>query len=59
MSLTQASFLTSKMPTWCPGCGDFGIWTSLKETFVSLGIGSDDGVCVYGVGCHGNMYIFI
>lgn len=44
------------MPTWCPGCGDFGIWTSLKDALAKLGIGTDDGVCVYGVGCHGNMY---
>lgn len=56
MTLTQSSFLTNHMPTWCPGCGDFGIWTSLKDALVKLNIGPDDGVCVYGVGCHGNMY---
>jgi 2-oxoglutarate ferredoxin oxidoreductase subunit beta len=56
MTLNQSSFLTNHMPTWCPGCGDFGIWTSLKEALVKLNIGPDDGVCVYGVGCHGNMY---
>lgn len=44
------------MPTWCPGCGDFGIWMALKDALVQMGIGNDDGVCVYGVGCHGNMY---
>jgi 2-oxoglutarate/2-oxoacid ferredoxin oxidoreductase subunit beta len=43
-------------PTWCPGCGNFGIWLSLKNALTSLGIGTDDGVVVYGVGCHGNMY---
>ncbi len=48
--------MTGKMPSWCPGCGDFGIWTSLKDALAKLNIGSDDGVCVYGVGCHGNMY---
>jgi 2-oxoglutarate/2-oxoacid ferredoxin oxidoreductase subunit beta len=54
-NLSSNVFLTSKMPTWCPGCGDFGIWMSLKDALSKLGIGSDDGVCVYGVGCHGNM----
>ena len=49
-------FMTGKMPTWCPGCGDFGIWNSLRDALAKLGIGPEDGVCVYGVGCHGNMY---
>jgi len=56
MSITVDSFKTNVLPTWCPGCGDFGIWMSLKNAFVELGIGTDDGVVVYGVGCHGNMY---
>lgn len=56
MTVYSSIFLTGKMPTWCPGCGDFGIWTSLKDALAKLGIGNDDGVCVYGVGCHGNMY---
>ena len=29
---------------------------SLKNALVELGIGTEDGVVVYGVGCHGNMY---
>lgn len=56
MAVTQMDFMTSHMPTWCPGCGDFGIWSSLKEALIKLGIGPNDGVVVYGVGCHGNMY---
>jgi len=55
-TVSPASFSTGRMPTWCPGCGDFGIWMSLKDALSRLGIDSDDGVCVYGVGCHGNMY---
>lgn len=49
-------FATTIKPTWCPGCGNFGIWMTLKNALVELGIGTDDGVVVYGVGCHGNMY---
>lgn len=55
-SITADSFKTGFLPTWCPGCGDFGIWMSLKDALAKLGIGTDDGVVVYGVGCHGNMY---
>lgn len=55
MTLTQDSFKTGYLPTWCPGCGDFGIWMGLKNALVELGIGPDDALLVYGIGCHGNM----
>lgn len=55
-TLTAASFNTGFLPTWCPGCGDYGIWTALKGAFAQVGIGPDDGLIVYGIGCHGNMY---
>lgn len=54
--ITVNSFNTGHLPTWCPGCGDFGIWMSLKEALARLGIGTDDALIVYGIGCHGNMY---
>lgn len=53
--ITVNSFNTGHLPTWCPGCGDFGIWLSLKEALARLGIGTDDALIVYGIGCHGNM----
>jgi 2-oxoglutarate ferredoxin oxidoreductase subunit beta len=55
-TISSDTFRTAFLPTWCPGCGDFGIWMSLKNALSELGIGTDDGVAVYGVGCHGNMY---
>lgn len=54
--LTADSYKTGFLPTWCPGCGDFGIWMALKDALAKLGIGPDDGLIVYGIGCHGNMY---
>lgn len=55
-SLTADSYKTTFLPTWCPGCGDFGIWLSLRQALASLGIGPDDSLLIYGIGCHGNMY---
>jgi len=46
---------TGRVPTWCPGCGDFGIWVSLKNALATLGLSHDEAFIVYGVGCHGNM----
>lgn len=51
-----SEFDTGQKSTWCPGCGDFGIWLSLKNALVKLNIGKDDTLLVYGIGCHGNMY---
>ncbi len=55
-SITADQLKTGFLPTWCPGCGDFGIWMSLRQALSNLGIGPDDGLIVYGIGCHGNMY---
>lgn len=55
-TLTASSFNTGYLPTWCPGCGDFGIWKSLQGALAKQNIGPDDGLLVYGIGCHGNMY---
>jgi len=56
MTVTSSEFTTLHSPTWCPGCGNFGIWLALKEAFARIGVGPSDGLVVYGVGCHGNMY---
>jgi 2-oxoglutarate ferredoxin oxidoreductase subunit beta len=56
MTVVSTDFQTVFKPTWCPGCGNFGIWLALREALAKLGIGPSDGVVVYGVGCHGNMY---
>ncbi len=48
-------FHTGFKPTWCPGCGNFGIWMALKNALTKLTIAREKIVIVYGVGCHGNM----
>ncbi|MFZ5845710.1 MAG: thiamine pyrophosphate-dependent enzyme [Patescibacteria group bacterium] len=55
-NLTAESFRTNFLPTWCPGCGDFGIWKALQDALVKLGIGPEEGIIIYGIGCHGNMH---
>lgn len=42
-------------PTWCPGCGNFSIWLSLKTTVAQLNIPREKIVIVFDVGCSGNM----
>lgn len=52
-------FETSKTPTWCPGCGDFGIWTAIKQALVELGIHNHETVVVFDIGCSGNGANFV
>jgi len=46
-------------PTWCPGCGNWGIYTALKKALVELGYSPDKLVVVFGIGCSGNMNDFL
>lgn len=46
-------------PTWCPGCGNFGIWSALKTAFKNLGYPPDQIAIVFGIGCSGNMNDFL
>lgn len=46
-------------PIWCPGCGDFGVLTSLYNSFASLNIDPKNLVVVSGIGCSGRTPGFI
>ncbi len=43
--------ITYDKPNWCPGCGDFGIWVSLKNAIVQLGLNPWEVVLISGIGC--------
>lgn len=45
-------------PTWCSGCGNFNIWTALKEAAVKKGWDNTNTVLVAGIGCHGHILNF-
>lgn len=48
-------FNSNYKPTWCPGCGDFAVWNSIKTSLAKLNIAPHDAVTVFGIGCSGNM----
>ena len=52
---TPQFYTTSYLPTWCPGCGDFGILAAIKNALSELQISPHSIVIVYGIGCAGNM----
>lgn len=54
--VVATDFSTGRLPTWCPGCGDFGIWAAIKNALVELNLGPAQAVFVFGIGCNSNMY---
>lgn len=47
--------ITYDKPNWCPGCGDFGVWVSLKNAIVQLNLHPWEVVLVSGIGCSGKL----
>ena len=41
-------------PDWCPGCGDFGVLSSLQKVCAELGLQPHEIVTVSGIGCSSN-----
>ncbi len=46
-------------PTWCPGCGDWGIGVAVKTAFSQMGLDPSSLAVVFGIGCSGNMNDFL
>lgn len=57
--MTPADLNTSVFPNWCPGCGNFGIWSSFKNAAVSSGWDNSNTAIVAGIGCHGHIINFV
>ncbi|MEM0128723.1 MAG: thiamine pyrophosphate-dependent enzyme [Thermoplasmata archaeon] len=46
-------------PTWCPGCGDFGVVAAIEMAVKRLKIPSHNVVIVSGIGCSSNLPHFL
>ncbi len=46
-------------PTWCPGCGDFGVVAAVEMAVKKLAIPSANVVIVSGIGCSSNLPHFL
>lgn len=61
MSDTKQLFqdLSGYTPTWCPGCGDWGIVRAIKLALSEQGLGPSDVLVAFDIGCSGNMNDFL
>ncbi len=44
-------FQSAVRPTWCTGCGNFGIWNALKKALAQLDLAPHQVMLVSGIGC--------
>lgn len=49
--VTVSDFDVWVKPTWCPGCGDFGILNAVKHALAELSIAPHEALVVSGIGC--------
>ena len=57
--ITKDELASPVKPTWCPGCGNFGIFLSLKNALTQLNVDIEDVAIVCGIGCHGHACSFL
>ena len=48
-------FNTNAKPTWCPGCGNFGIQNAIKKALLSLDLQPHEVAMSSGIGCSGKI----
>jgi 2-oxoglutarate ferredoxin oxidoreductase subunit beta len=51
-------YKSDEKPTWCPGCGDFGVLNALYNTMRAKGWNPEDIVLVSGIGCSSRLPFF-
>jgi len=51
MTATAKDYASPVKPTWCPGCGDFGILSALKQGLAQAGLLPHQVLIVSGIGC--------
>ena len=52
-------YRSGDLPTWCPGCGYFGIMDAFYKACKELGLKHENICAVSGIGCSGRTPIFI
>ncbi|KAA6302182.1 MAG: 2-oxoglutarate oxidoreductase subunit KorB [Candidatus Ordinivivax streblomastigis] len=44
-------FKSPQLVRWCPGCGDYGVLSSLHKAMAQLGVAPHDTAVISGIGC--------
>ncbi|MBC5811221.1 MAG: 2-oxoacid:ferredoxin oxidoreductase subunit beta [Candidatus Eremiobacteraeota bacterium] len=53
--MSPKDFATATPSWWCPGCGDFGVLSALKQAMAELGKTPKNVAFISGIGCSGKI----
>lgn len=56
---TVEDYRSEEKPTWCPGCGDFGVLNAVYNALKSRGYAPEEVVTVSGIGCSSRLPYFM
>jgi 2-oxoglutarate ferredoxin oxidoreductase subunit beta len=57
--LLPKDFKSAVKPTWCPGCGDFGVLASLYQAMAQMELDPAKTIVVSGIGCSSRLPFFV
>ncbi|HWE64281.1 MAG TPA: 2-oxoacid:ferredoxin oxidoreductase subunit beta [Chloroflexota bacterium] len=55
----EFEYKSGAKPTWCPGCGDFGVLNAVYAALREKGYNPKDVVAVSGIGCSSRLPFFV
>ncbi|GAC1324510.1 MAG: 2-oxoacid:ferredoxin oxidoreductase subunit beta [Chloroflexota bacterium] len=55
---TMDDYKSGTKPTWCPGCGDFGVLNAVYNSLKTKGYSPENVVLVSGIGCSSRLPFF-
>jgi 2-oxoglutarate ferredoxin oxidoreductase subunit beta len=58
-TLKPKDYKSRTKPTWCPGCGDFGLLASLYQAMSQLELDPSNTLVVSGIGCSSRLPFFV
>ncbi len=58
-ALKPKDYKSRTKPTWCPGCGDFGLLASLYQAMSRLELDPANTLVVSGIGCSSRLPFFV
>ena len=57
--LAPKDYKSSVKPTWCPGCGDYGVLASLFQAMARLKLDPSNTLVVSAIGCSSRLPFFV
>jgi len=57
--MNAATYKSAVKPTWCPGCGDFGVLAGITQALAEMEWEPENVVAVSGIGCSSRFPFFL